>query len=68
MDFWKEHVKLRLALILLFSVIGVVLTIYGWTLTKQMTGLIIMIVGVLLLLVALWIYNRPFVTKKTKNK
>ena len=64
MNFWKEHVKLRLVLILLFSVIGVALTVYGWTLTKQMTGLVIMMVGVGMLLGALWLYNRPFTTGK----
>ena len=67
MNFWKEHVKLRMTLMLLFSVVGIVLTIYGWTLTKQMAGLVTMIIGVLMLLAALWIYNRPFVTKKTKK-
>ena len=67
MNFWKEHVKLRLALMLLFSVAGIALTIYGWTLTKQITGLVTMMIGVGMLLAALWIYNRPFVTKKTKK-
>ena len=67
MNFWKEHVVLRMTLMLLFSVAGIALTIYGWTLTKQITGLLIMVLGVLLLLAALWIYNRPFVTKKTKK-
>jgi len=52
---------------LLFSVAGIALTIYGWTLTKQMTGLVTMMIGVGMLLAALWIYNRPFVTKKTKK-
>ena len=67
MKFWKEHVKLRLTLILLFSAVGIVLSIYGWTLTKQITGLGIMMLGVAMLLVALWIYNRPFVDDKTKK-
>jgi len=52
---------------LLFSVAGIALTIYGWILTKQMTGLVTMMIGVGMLLAALWIYNRPFVTKKTKK-
>jgi len=68
MNFWKEHVKLRVTLMLLFSVVGITLTIYGWTLTKQMTGLIIMIAGVALLLAALWIYNRPFITKNNMKQ
>lgn len=60
MEFWKEHVKLRMVLIAVLFVAGVVATIAGWRLTGQLMGLGIMIVGVGLLLVALWIYNKPF--------
>ena len=67
MNFWKEHAKLRFILILLFSVVGIVLTICGWTMTKQMAGLVIMMLGVGALLVALWLYNRPFADQKTKK-
>lgn len=60
MEFWKEHVKLRMVLIAILFVAGVAATIAGWRLTGQLLGLGIMIVGVCLLLVALWIYNKPF--------
>lgn len=63
MEFWKEHTKLRVTLIAVFFVLGIALVIGGWKMTGQMTGLGIMIVGVLCLLVALGIYNKPFETK-----
>ena len=62
MNFWKEHVKLRMLLIALFAIVGVVLVISGWKMTGQLAGLGIMIVGVILLLSALFIYNKPFTT------
>ena len=62
MEFWKEHVKLRVLLIAAFFVAGVALVIAGWKMTGQLVGLGIMIVGVSLLLVALSIYNKPFET------
>ena len=51
---------LRLLLMLIFSIGGLALVIYGWTLTGKMSGLIIMIVGVILILTALLLYNKPF--------
>lgn len=63
MEFWKEHTKLRVTLIAVFFVLGIALVIGGWKMTGQMAGLGIMIVGVLCLLVALGIYNKPFETK-----
>ena len=36
----------------------------GWTLTGKMNGLIIMLVGLLLLIAALFIYNKPFEDKR----
>lgn len=60
MNFWKEHTTLRGILILLFFVIGLVLTIVGWKMTGQLKGLIIMIVGVISLLTALFVYNAPY--------
>lgn len=62
MNFWKEHVKLRLALITVCFVLGIVLVITGWKMTGEMSGLIRMIVGVMSLLVALYIYNKPYTT------
>lgn len=60
MKFWKEHAKLRVLLIAILFLTGVATTIWGWTLTGKLAGLGTMIAGVTLLLVALWIYNKPF--------
>ena len=45
MNFWKEHTALRVCLIALLFVAGLALVLWGWTMTGQMTGLIIMLVG-----------------------
>lgn len=63
MEFWKEHVKLRVALIAIFFVLGMALVIGGWKMVGQLKGLGIMIVGVACLLVALAIYNKPYDTR-----
>ena len=60
MNYWKEHTSLRAVLIALFFLAGLVLVIYGWTMTGRLSGLGLMIVGVILLLSALMVYNKPF--------
>lgn len=60
MDFWKNHASLRILLIFCFFVVGLALVIWGWTMTGKLTGLGIMILGVIFLLTALFIYNKPF--------
>ena len=60
MNFWKEHATLRGMLILLFFVLGMVLTVVGWKMTGQLKGLIIMLVGIVSLLTALFVYNAPY--------
>ena len=60
MNFWKEHATLRGILILAFFVIGMVLTVVGWKMTGQMKGLILMLVGIVCLLTALFVYNKPY--------
>ncbi len=60
MKFWKEHMGLRLILITAFFVVGLILVIVGWKMTGQLSGLGLMILGVVLLLAALMIYNKPF--------
>ena len=60
MKFWKEHTALRVILIALLFIAGLAMIIGGWQMTGQMSGLIIMIVGLALLIVALAIYNKPF--------
>ena len=60
MKFWKEHMGLRLTLITAFFVVGLILVIAGWKMTGQMGGLGLMVLGTVLLLAALMIYNKPF--------
>lgn len=64
MNFWKEHVALRIVLIALLFIAGLGLVIGGWTMTGQMKGLIIMLVGLFMLIAALFIYNKPFTDKR----
>ena len=49
-----------MVLIALFFVIGLVLTIFGWKMTGELVGLGIMLVGIILLLTALFVYNHPY--------
>ena len=67
MKFWKEHEKLRMILIAVFFVAGLVLVIAGWKMTGKPEGLGLIIVGVILLLAALQIYNKPFEIPKKKG-
>ncbi len=60
MKFWKEHTSLRITLIALFFFFGLGLVISGWRMTGRLSGLGLMILGVILLLSALLIYNKPF--------
>ena len=60
MNFWKEHTTLRGILILLFFVVGMVLTIAGWKMTGKLEGLGLMLVGIVLLLAALFVYNAAY--------
>ena len=60
MNFWKNHTTLRGVLIMLFFVLGMVLTIAGWKMTGQLQGLGIMLVGMIFLLTALFVYNAPY--------
>ena len=57
MNFWKNHTTLRGVLIVLFFVIGMFLTITGWKMTGKLVGLGIMLVGVIFMLAALFVYN-----------
>ena len=60
MNFWKEHATLRGVLIALFFVLGLVLTIVGWKMTGKLEGLGLMLVGIVLLLTALFVYNAAY--------
>lgn len=52
--------SLRLAIIAVFFVVGLILVIVGWKMTGKLAGLGIMLIGLVLLLAALMIYNKPF--------
>lgn len=60
MNFWKEHASLRILFIAGFFIVGLALVILGWKMTGELKGLGLMIVGVILLLAALMVYNKPF--------
>ena len=52
--------RLRALIIAAFFVIGITLVYFGWTKTGQLTGLMIMLLGVVLLLTAVFVYNKPY--------
>ena len=60
MKFWKNHLILRAILIVLFFVVGIVLTFVGWSMTGKLAGLGLMLVGIVLLLTALFVYNAAY--------
>ena len=60
MNFWKNHATLRGVLIALFFIVGLVLTLVGWKMTGKIEGLGLMLVGIVLLLTALVLYNAPY--------
>ena len=60
MNFWKNHTTLRGTLIVLFFVVGMILTIAGWKMTGKLEGLGLMLVGIVFLLVALFVYNAMY--------
>ena len=60
MNFWKNHTSLRAVLITVFFVIGMILTIAGWKMTGKLEGLGLMLVGIIFLLTALFVYNAPY--------
>ena len=60
MNFWKNHTTLRTVLIVLFFVAGLVLTLVGWSMTGKLAGLGLMLVGIVLLLTALLVYNAAY--------
>ena len=56
----KEFTGLRPILIALLFAAGIILTVVGWKMTGQQKGLIIMLVGMVCLLTALFVYNEPY--------
>jgi len=60
MNFINNNPVLRVASILICFVGGLVLVFTGWQQTGELGGLIQMLIGVGVLLVALAIYNDPY--------
>jgi formate/nitrite transporter FocA (FNT family) len=60
MKFWKEHGTLRIAAITACFVLGLSLVLGGWVQTGKLPGLVTMMVGLVFLLAAIMIYNKPF--------
>ena len=67
MKFWKDHAALRIVLMVLFFVVGLALVLYGWSLTGQMTGLILMLVGIMAVLICSFGCVTGFMYGKTKK-
>ena len=67
MEFWKEHVKLRIVLLAVLFAAGLAMIIGGWKMTGMITGLVWMLLGLVCLLEALAIYNKPFENPKRKK-
>jgi membrane-bound ClpP family serine protease len=67
MNFWKDHTMLRITIITILFIMGLVLVVAGWKMTGQLVGLGIMMVGVVFLLTALLVYNKPFEDRKIKK-
>ena len=59
-NFWKDHGTLRAVLITLFFIVGLALTLVGWKMTGKLEGLGLMLVGIILMLTGLFVYNAPY--------
>ena len=60
MKFWKKHLALRAVLMILFFVVGLVLVVAGWRMTGQLVGLGLMLIGIVLMLATLLLYNKAY--------
>lgn len=60
MKFWKKHLALRAVLMILSFVAGLVLVLAGWRMTGQLQGLGLMMVGIVLMLTTLLLYNKAY--------
>ncbi|MCI8538590.1 MAG: hypothetical protein HFF18_08045 [Oscillospiraceae bacterium] len=67
MNYWENHLKLRSLLMLVTFAAGIGLLVFGWTLTGQMGGLLLMLLGVAFLLATLNLYNQRFQEPKNKK-
>ena len=64
MNFINENPILRVASITICFIAGLVLVFTGWEMTGQLNGLIQMLIGVGILIIALAIYNYPYRDKR----
>ena len=60
MKFWKKHLALRAVLMILFFIVGLVLVLAGWRMTGQLVGLGLMLIGIVLMLTTLLLYNKAY--------
>jgi hypothetical protein len=60
MKFWKKHLVLRSVLMILFFVAGLALVLIGWGMTGLLSGLGLMLLGIVLMLGTLWLYNKAY--------
>ena len=60
MHFFTKHPAVRMALMIAFFVAGVALILIGWSMTGTLAGVGVMLLGLALLLLTLYIYNKPF--------
>lgn len=60
MKFWKKHVALRAVLMILFFSAGLVLVLIGWNMTGQLSGLGLMLLGIIMMLITLLLYNQAY--------
>lgn len=60
MNFWKKHVMLRTVLMIVFFAAGLALVFVGWGMTGKLYGLGLMMVGIVLMLTTLLLYNKAY--------
>ena len=60
MKFWKKHLALRAVLMILLFIVGLALVLAGWGMTGQLTGLGLMLLGIVLMLTTLLLYNKAY--------
>lgn len=56
----SKESKLRVFFMILFMIFGLLLTIWGWTITGKLLGLGLMLAGIAFLLTSLYLYNKPY--------
>ena len=56
----KMHPALRIVLMGLLCILGLAMVLVGWSMTGQLNGLVLMLVGIVLMLTALLLYNRAY--------